>query len=326
MSVHAQQIICAYFVRMSAALGTGTLVVTLLVVVVILSLVRRKKLPAPEAFFPYFQRKPVLYWFVDAEANARNWWDFGGRSSKVPNRGYLAVALKNCMTSQAADFQIVPLIGRQDTLKKLHAPDTYAVQLPPALWRSYVISNLCAYKGGLVIDGNSVLTLGKPLAPVLLPHAAARIGSSPDEMRVAVNARTPGAQPYIGWAAKPNHPAWMATAKAYRDLTSAGPQAWTSAIARRMVEKLMADESARGMSILREVDGSRKADGTARTLEDYFGRSGNTDITMLDPKARVVMYDGEDLERRYEYNWFLRLSKEQLDESEIAWTYYAGLH
>lgn len=307
---------------------TVFIMIGLLTLVLVLSFMRRRILPA-ESFMPNLPfMKTKLYWFVDAESNARNWWDFHSRRSMLPNRGYLQVALEALQRTQGDDFQIVPLIGRMDTMAAMSNPLPRAIDLPPALWRSYVISHLCANQGGLVIDGNSVLTLGPSFKPLVNSISAAMFGTDHDEP--VVNPTTdiaPGPDQYIGYASTSGHPAWIYAAKEYDALVARGPQAWSSAVVRRMPRALWDQQLQLGMSIIRAADGSRLEDGKLRQLEDYFGRVSNptNPRQTLTKDAVYVAYDGDDLVRRYEFGWFNRLSPQQIKESDLVWTQYAGL-
>lgn len=300
------------------------LITLLLVIVFLLSWYRRQPSIPEERFLSIPGFKPNLYWFVDAEPNARNWWDFHGRRSDTPNRGYLEVALDSVFRTQSADFNIVPLIGRLQTMMAIDGAHPRAIDLPPALWRVYVISALCARRGGLVIDGNSVLTLGPSFATVVKADAA-MFGYDHDE--VLYSSITPGPDNYIGWAASAGHPAWLAAYEAYEKVVSAGPQAWNAAVARRMPRTLWETQKTLGMICIREADGSRLPDGYIRQLEDYFGRKWDMDDPKqaISPSAIYVAYDGDALERRFEFNWFLRLNTEQLKKTDLIWSRMAGL-
>lgn len=306
---------------------TLILITCLLVAVFLLSWYRRRPAIPNEMFLSLPGFKPNLYWLVDAEPNARHWWDFQGRRSDTPNRGYLEVALDRVFQTQSDDFNVVPLIGRMATMMAIDGAHPRAIDLPPALWRSYVISALCARRGGLVMDGNSVLVLGKSFSPIVSNKSAAMFGADHDEVVLSPNAISPGPDNYIGWAAAAGHPAWMASYKAYEKVVAAGAQAWTAAIARRMPRGLWEEQKRAGMECVRAADGSRLPDGSLRQLEDYFGRKHDVD----DPKQAVsdnalyVVYDGDALERRFEFNWFLRLSKEQLKGTDLMWSHMAGL-
>jgi hypothetical protein len=297
----------------------AALVFALISVAVVLSLARRRApLPPPETEEGFNLRaglaKPTLWWFVDAdEPNARHWADFGARNSRQPNRGYLQIALKKVYETQGAQYNVHPLIGRAATLAQINGANPRALQLPPDIWRSYVIANLAAQKGGLVVDGNSTLFI----APMAVPAAgAAAVGTAPDEPRVSPQtAVAPGPAPYVGWAAAPGHPAWTYAAQQYNALVEAGQQAWGAAQARRAFLTIWEAQRALGATILRGIDGSRRADGTKLQLGDVFG----TTRLQLPAETVYITYDGDDLARRYEFNWFLRMSPAQIAEASCAW-------
>lgn len=298
---------------------TNALIVfALIAIVVILSLMRRRvPLPPPEqnsdeGFLGIIQ-KPTLWWFVDAETNARHWQDFGARNSRQPNRGYLQIALNKLYETQGAQYTIKPLIGRRDTLAQIRGANQRALLLPPDLWRSYVIANLCAQYGGLVVDGNSTLFISKLVPPTA---AAAMFGVHPDEPIVSpMTAVAASPAPYVGWAASSEHPSWVFAARTYNTLVDAGQQAWGAARARRAFMEIWSKQQAMGATIVRGIDGSRRVNGTKLQLDDIFGK------TRLElPKETVyITYDGDELARRHEFNWFLRLSSAQISESTCAW-------
>lgn len=294
------------------------IVIGLLVLVFILSFMRRRVLPK-ESFLPSIPSlKPTLYWFVDAEPNSRTWWDFSSRRSIAPNRGYLDVSLKALKRTQGKEFNIVPLIGRLETMQEMRTANPRAIDLPPALWRPYVISHLCAANGGLVIDGNSVLTLGPAFSS---KSQAAMFGTDHDEP--IAGGAAPGPDQYIGYALQPGHPAWTYAAAEYDALVEKGPPAWSSAVARRMPRMLWETQKSLGMTVIREADGSRFQDGSLKQLEDYFGRFQNPEGAM-NTQAVYVAYDGDVLARRYEFNWFLKLSPEDIQTSDLLWAKYAA--
>lgn len=265
--------------------------------------------------------KPTLYWFCDSDKNARDWNDFGSRMSMHPNRGYLNIALNKAYKTQK-EFTIVPLIGRDAVFTILPNLNRKAKQLPTKLWREYVIANILYEKGGLVMDGDSTLCTGKSFYPIIKDLPAATFGINPDEPAISVpTSLLPGPAPYVGWAKDSYHPAWSYSAKAYNSLVERGPQAWTAALARRMNQSIWEVQHAKGCIAVRNIDGGRLMNGKMRQLEDIFGRVTEPENvnTLLHPDTVFISYDGEDLQRRYEFNWFLRLSQQQIKESEFVW-------
>lgn len=296
------------------------IVFSLIAAVVVLSLMRRRvPLPPPEDEGFGLLGKPTLWWFIDTDINARHWKDFSARNSQQPNRGYLELTLKKLYETQGDVFTIKPLYGRKETLAVIDGANQRALVLPPDLWRSYVIANLCAQKGGLVVDGNSTLFISK--LPSLSGLGAAMFGTHPDEPIVSpMTAVAAGPGPYVGWAAVKQHPAWTHAAQQYNALVDSGQQAWGAASARRMFLEVWTTQQNHGAAIVRGIDGSRRSNGTKLQLEDIFGK------TRLDiPKETVyVTYDGDDLARRHEFNWFLRMSPKQILESTCAWCLLAA--
>jgi hypothetical protein len=271
--------------------------------------------------FIKFLKRPKLFWFCDSDINARNWADFGGRNTNAPNRGYLEVALNKVRKTQP-EFDIIPLVGRDAVLRYLPGIDQSSKQLPKKLWREYVIANLLNTHGGLVMDGDSTLCIGPSFYPVVLNLPAATFGINPDESVASpLTAILPGPAPYVGWSQLPNHPAWTHAANFYNRLVLRGPQAWSAALARRANQTIWETQKTLGCEIIRAADGGRFANGKLRQLEDIFGTETMPDIL---PGTIYIPYDGEDLERRFEFNWFLRLSPAQLSESYIAWSKLAN--
>ena len=298
-----------------------------LLVVLILALNRRKPTVPAEDFVSLPGMKPTLWWFVEDENNARSWLDFGGRNSTEPNRGYLKVALEALRRTQGDDFDIKPLIGRDAVMSQIADAPSAAKQLPPALWRRWAIANLLNCHGGLAMDGDSTLAVGPRFKPLLAGVEAAAFGITPDEAIVnPTMALAPGPSPYAGWSASSKHPAWAHAATIWGRLVARGPQAWSSAEARREYMPVFETQRKLGLQVIREAEASRIPDGRPRALEDLFGRVSipADPKTALTPGAVYVPYDGDDLARRFEFNWFLRMSPQQIKESDLVWARYAG--
>lgn len=295
----------------------------LTIVALIAYLYKRKPVSEGFANVPMFFEKPNLYWFCDSGVNARKWSDFGGRNSKKPNRGYLTVALSRVRKTQP-EFNIVPIVGREDLFAHLPSLDRKALDLPPKLWREFAIANILRAKGGLAMDGDSTLCVGPSFYSYLVDDAAT-FGINPDEpIASPVSALAPGPAPYVGWSRNPNHPAWVTAANFYNNLVLKGSSAWSAAIARRANLTVWEKQKSLGCVVLRSPDGSRLPNGKPRQLEDIFGNNVEASSTLL-PGTVYISYDGDDLSRRYEFNWFLRLSPEQLAESDIVWSKFAKI-
>ena len=264
-------------------------------------------------------QRPKLYWFCDAEINSRHWADFGARNTKEPNRGYLEIALNRVRETQP-EFEVIPLIGRNAVYTYVPNLEPSAKQLPKKLWREFVIANILNSRGGLVMDGESTLCIGPSFYPLVKDVKAATFGIDPYEpVASPLTALIPGPAPYVGWSKMPSHPAWSHAANFYNNLVRRGVQAWSSASARRANQKIWETQKTLGCEVIRGADGGRFPNGKLRQLEDIFGNKLDALVDIL-PETVYIPYDGDDLERRYEFNWFLRLSPDQIMESTIVWS------
>jgi len=302
-------------------------VVSILCLIVIGMAIVRRQNYAKDPFVDFLDVKPALWWFVDSEPNARNWWDFGARRSVEPNRGYLQVSHESLVKTQGASFVIHTLLGRDAVMAVFKNPNPVAKQLPPALWRQWVIANLLAEKGGLAMDGNSTLTVGPSFLPLVRDIDACCFGIHPDEpVASPTTAIAPGPSPYVAWSRSAGHAAWVVAAKHWNELVARGPQAWSAAVARRSELSVWDEQKQKGISVIRDVDGSRLPSGKFRTLDDLFGRSADTNDPQLAliPNTVYVSYDGDQLARRYEFNWILVLSGKEIKTSNLVWAKLAG--
>lgn len=286
--------------------------IIVLVVVLVLSLMRRKPELPKEDFINLFLARPKLWFLVD---------DHAIKSS------YVQAALLSAKHTQSKDFDIVPLLGRDAVLANIKGSVAQAKQLPANLWRLYAIANLLKSQGGLVMDGTSTLCVGPSLYSNVRSLDAATFGINPDEAIVSpATAAMPGPAPYAAWASSAGHPAWIAAADVYTTLVHRGPQAWSAAEARRIDQEVWETQKSKGAVTIRGIDGGRLANGKSRQLEDLLGRVAEP----ADPKSALlpgtafVSYNGDDLARRHEFNWFLRLSLSQIKESDLVWAKLAG--
>ena len=275
-----------------------------------------------------FSTKPTLWWIVDDDTNGRYWWDFGARNSRQPNRGYLQVALEALYATQAMDFNIQPLIGRDAVrLAILSAGGNVpaeAAQLPATLWRQWALANLLAHKGGLAMIGDSTLCVGPTFTPVISNKRAVVFGVTADEPRVSPGAGAVVAPaPWVGWAAGAHTRCWDLAADVWNRLAEAGPTSWSAAEARRLSAKIWTLQRAEGIETAADSEGGRWPDGTERTLEDFLMR---TDDHTLGPHVVYVPMDGDRIVRDRRYAWFARMSRAQIVESPFVWSTLAKRH
>lgn len=263
--------------------------------------------------------KSKKLWFVldDFDNNTRAWADFGARSSKNANIGFLSLVKTRCMITQGSDFTIVELSGRTAVAQTVRAnngliPNMYNLA-PSFLWKAWARAALLAYAGGLYFEGTG-LCLGPSFAPIVGIADNFAFGANHDEEHPF------SAGPYAGWAVKPGHVSWVGLAEALFKLIDAGPLVWTSLKARKTITKLNNIYLNPHMQTLVGAEWCRRTNGKPIENEDLFGRSLSADWTP-DNNVVYVPMDFERLELDRNYNWFLSMSPEQIldTESNFIW-------
>lgn len=267
-------------------------------------------------------KKPIL-WFVvdDYGTNNRRWADFGARSSRDLNLGFLAITKARCFYTQGVDFDIRVCLGRDAVAKIIYenrgiVPE-YHLSTPPELWRAWARSALLSLVGGLYFDGLS-LCLGPSFMSDVLDKSDAVFGTSYSDLRTHTFDGT--CSPHTGWASGPNHRMWKSLHKETVDLINAGPTSWTSAIARNQISTWYDTYLRNSMPTIRHTEWSRRADGKPIELEDLFGRALTDDWTPPQ-NAIYIPLDYESINRSVTYKWFLSLSTEEIinPKSNFLW-------
>jgi hypothetical protein len=290
---------------------------TLIACLVVLGVVVRYKSEVFQSLPTTVDPRPTLWFVLDDQANSRRWTTFEDRNARASNRGYTELALQAARKTQGA-FRIEVLEGRSAVLQKITSEiPLHSDQLPPKLWKGWSRAALLASQGGLYVDGDSVLFLGPSLWDYVKTTAAALFGVNPDEPRVSpTTAVAPGPSSWVGWAQSAHHPAWEIATKEWSAVLAPGAPSYASALAQRVDQDIMLHQRENGAVVLREPEGTRRADGTCLTAEDFWGRTK----LPLDASVVYIAVDAETLERSTQLQWALRLSPAQLLESDLVWT------
>jgi hypothetical protein len=273
-------------------------------------------------------------WFVvdDYGVNSREWADFGARSSRELNVGFLKLTRSRCAMTQGRFFEIHNLMGRDavaDVIisKKGRLP-VYHMTCPPYLWRAWARAALLNYAGGLYLDGYS-LCLGPSFFDIVNGHSDLVFGTDHDERILSSKSDLGVSGPFAGWADGIGHMAWRRLSDDIADIIDAGAQSWTSAEARNQNGLWHNKHLAPNMKTVRPVEWSRRPNGQAIELEDLFDRSpplsGIEDEEFVPPSTAIYLpLDNEKLSRST-YNWFMRMSSEQIldPESRFTWAVLA---
>lgn len=273
--------------------------------------------------------RPTIWWYVDdSQVNARQWLDWGNRTTREPNEPYLQICLRRARELWGDMFTIEPVTGRVAALAKLGSaaggvPEG-ADRCPPALWMAWCRAAFLNRFGGLWLDG-SVLPVGSghDLYGKLHGVPALTFGTDPDEGLQAADVMKAAGAPFAGWAAIPGHPMWAGLERDLAALISEGDQSWSAPEARRSFRYLWDKHCSGVVSVDRVAEVSRDMYGRRLELDTLLGDkewpTGSREGGMW-----VPFPEGRDgLERASPYLWFLRMSEDQIRESDFVWARWA---
>jgi len=277
--------------------------------------------------FVKLTNKPIL-WFVvdDYGTNNRKWTDFGARSNRNLNMGFLAINKSRCLFTQGKDFDIRICLGREAVAKVVYehggrVPDNH-LTCYPRLWKAWARASLLYYAGGLYFDGLS-LCLGPSFLPDIKGQSDAVFGTDHDEP--ATNALNGSCSDFVGWASEAKHRPWGSLLNEINNLINSGADNWTAAIARNQLASWYNTYLRDEMPTIRHSEWSRRDDGRPIEIEDLFGRSYNKLSPEWKPANHVVYVplDYDTIDRSVTYKWFLKLSAQDIlsDDANFLWAY-----
>lgn len=268
------------------------------------------------------QREPPLpriWWYVDdSQVNARQWLDWGDRSTREPNEPYLKICQARAQMLWGRVFDVQPVIGRAEAFRLLGYSVPHSV--PPALFMAWCRAAFLSKHGGLWLDG-SVLPMagGEELQERLRGRSVLAFGVDPDEKLATAAAVAPMAGLAAGWAATPGQPVWSRMESALRALIDQGAPTWSAVVARRALRQLWESDT----PVDRSAEISRDKYGRRLELDTLLGQTDWPDGS-TEGGLWVPFPDGRDgLERASPWLWFLRMSPEQIRESEFVWAKWA---
>ena len=278
--------------------------------------------------------RPTVWWIVDdSQVNARQWLDWGNRSTREPNEPYLQVTLGRARALWEPQFKVEPVVGRLAALGALEAAGVKlpegADRCPPALWMPYCRAAYLAHFGGLWMDGSTLpLAAGSEVRARLTGRPVLMFGADPEEALASAaqtGAGSPAGGVTAGWAAAPGHPMWTGLERDLGALIAEGDQSWSAPEARRAL-RFAWDKHCSGVTAVdREAEVSRDRYGRALDWDDLFDTTEWPDGEEAIKKGLwLPMPGGRDaLERASAWAWFTRMSVEQIRAADFNWARWA---
>jgi hypothetical protein len=264
---------------------------------------------------------PCIWVFLDTSIpNARQYSDFGARSSRALNLPFLNLCYESIAKQNSSQYRIQAISGLaglaellggwKELPEKLQNP---LVTLEPADF-AWIRSAVLAKHGGLWVAPATICL--RPFGK--MPEKPVFFGTDSDETFVGT-AGTPVPSFQVAWSPAPGNPLWVA---------------W-EAMSKKRLNKSGGGDTARGadkweflalaarfpdidVRPLAEV-GRKGAAGRRIQIEDLLAAGQEGDLPFeIGPMAVYVPLPWPELKDRRAFGWFLKMSEEQIAESDLV--------
>jgi len=264
---------------------------------------------------------PTVWIFIDdSDVNSRWWADFGARSSRVYNMPFLNLCYQTIVKACGTNYHIEVISGLGDAEqrlgflpspmrnKKLPLRDEEMTYLKVAFLEKF---------GGLWITPATICLRAFPVLPA---DKVVLFGSDPVETYAGPDG-TFFPNQHALWSPKPNHPFF---------------HQWKEMLAERIERQpggkeirndknwdiLFVGTGKQDVIMMPNAELTRKKGGRKIELEDLLAAGTDGDLPFtIHPETIYVPFPWPELLQRRIYGWFLRLSEEQVMESDLAVTH-----
>ncbi len=265
---------------------------------------------------------PLWIYYDDSQVNSRHWLDFGARSSRVLNQPYLNLCYESIIRANGKFYRTEVIKGINGVMErlgelppKLKGPVGHLKTVGPAE-RNWIRAAVLAKYGGLWIEPTTIALRGFGALP---EDRVVFFGTDHDESFAGPEGTAVPSLAAI-WVPKPNNPAMQAWEAAARERLSGaagggsqirGDAKWDFV---RFFQGNKDSYEVRPEAELRRA----AASGKLLQLEDFLAQGA---IHFSVPSTAIyVSLPARDLELRRNWNWFLRMSEEQVLESDLVIT------
>ena len=264
--------------------------------------------------------KPIIWlYYNDSDVNQRNWADFGARNSRALNVPFLNLCYERIVALNHNEYQIrtiAGLTGLAELLGGSALPDDLQNPIAPVneAEMNWIRTAVLAKYGGLWVSPYVVAL--KPFG-VLPKDKVVFFGTDQNETYSgSAGTAVPGFNAL--WVPTSGHPMfveWAAVCKDRIQMKRGGQQIrhdenW---------DFVRFSSKYGGIMIDPHSELSRKADGKRLQLEDLLasGIDGVIPFTVY-PHSVYVPYSYKEMQERRMFGWFLRMSEQQIMESDLS--------
>jgi hypothetical protein len=249
------------------------------------------------------KRKPILWIHTQTELNSRNWLTFGSRNTHQLNQPYLQITMKSIYDHCKDTFNICLI--NDDSFNHLLNWNVEIDDIPcKSTYRTLALSMILHEYGGLLVPQSFLCY--KDLTPLLTPSFLVAEGWTQSTRNVEFEANP------TFMSCKRNCTTMKAfiqfQEKIYKEKTE-------DHVFSGRISKWLSKHA----TILDGVKiGIKCTDGTPVTIQDLLG---NVHIPISQQKYGILL-PHEDLLTRTKYNWFSRLSTDQVLSSNMIISKY----
>jgi len=269
------------------------------------------------------KENPPLWVYVNnSDVNSRYWKDFGQRSSRVMNLPFLNLCYESLVRRNGTKFRVEVIGGLSDLAVRmggwdalptpLQNPDT-VVNEPELNW---IRAAVLAKWGGLWVSPATVW-----LRPVgELPKDKVVFFGSDDDVTFVGRGGTEVPSLRVIWSPTPDHAVftgWEAKAR-HRVETRAGGSEFRHDEKADAADALVEHRGSIEIRPMAEL--TRKgAAGRRIQLEDLLAGGQDGEFALkIDKESVYLPIPWPELEKRRNFGWFLRMSEDQILESDLA--------
>lgn len=268
---------------------------------------------------------PTLWIFLnDSEVNSRHWTGFEERSTRVINLPFLNLCYQSCVKANGLHYRIEVIGGLSDLAVRLGGWNALpaALQNPAAPIRApelnWIRAAVLAKWGGLWVSPATIWL--KPVG--VLPEHVVFFGSD-DEVTFVGGGGTQAPSLRVAWSPIPQHPIWVAwERKVFERLEkrAGGAEFRRDEMSDAVDAIRMGVEMNQQVEIRPMAELTRKgAAGRRIEIEDLMS-AGQEGVLPFDITSQTIYVPipWPELQERRNFGWFLRLSEEQIMESDLT--------
>ena len=263
---------------------------------------------------------PVIWLYYDnSQVNSRHWLDFGARSSRAINKPFLNLCYQTIVRANGRDYRVEIIAGLNGVRERLgndlpgRLSSTLATVGPAE--KNWIRAAILAKFGGLWLDPATICL--KPFGP-LPKDKIVMFGTDLDETFSGIGGTAVPGQRAL-WVPYKGHPLFVEYEMAVRRrLNEQGGGTQIRGDEKWDYVAFLADRP--GIEIRPQAELARKgASGRRIEIEDLLAAGQEGRLPFDVPATAVYLaLPSRDIELRRQFGWFLRMSEDQILESDLA--------